>query len=88
MGLGGAGFSLFNIALYSAVAYTSAINVSIEQAGIPVLIFIGNFLLFRLHASLAQITAASWYRWSALRSLPAMATQRGLGPRPQFWATR
>jgi drug/metabolite transporter (DMT)-like permease len=56
MALGGVGFSLFNIALYSAVAYTSAINVSIEQAGIPMLIFIGNFLLFRLHASLAQIT--------------------------------
>jgi drug/metabolite transporter (DMT)-like permease len=53
--LGGVGFSIFNIALYSAVAYTSAINVSIEQAGIPMLIFIGNFLLFRLHATWAQI---------------------------------
>jgi drug/metabolite transporter (DMT)-like permease len=53
--LGGVGFSIFNIALYSAVIYTSAINVSIEQAGIPMLIFIGNFLLFRLHASRAQI---------------------------------
>jgi drug/metabolite transporter (DMT)-like permease len=56
LALGGAGFSIFNIALYSAVAYTSAINVSIEQAGIPMLIFVGNFLLFRLHASWAQIT--------------------------------
>jgi drug/metabolite transporter (DMT)-like permease len=53
--LGGVGFSIFNIALYSAVAYTSAINVSIEQAGIPMLILIGNFLLFRLHATWAQI---------------------------------
>lgn len=55
MALGAVGFSIFNIALYSAVVYTSAINVSIEQAGIPMLIFIGNFLLFRLHASWAQI---------------------------------
>lgn len=56
MALGGVGFAIFNIALYSAVVYTSAINVSIEQAGIPMLIFIGNFLLFRQHASWAQIT--------------------------------
>lgn len=55
MALGAVGFSIFNIALYSAVIYTSAINVSIEQAGIPMLIFIGNFLLFRLRASWAQI---------------------------------
>jgi drug/metabolite transporter (DMT)-like permease len=55
MALGAVGFSIFNIALYSAVVYTSAINVSIEQAGIPVLIFIGNFLLFRLRATWAQI---------------------------------
>ena len=54
--LGFFGFTVFNVALYSALKYTSAINVSIEQAGIPMLIFIGNFLLFRLHASLAQIT--------------------------------
>ena len=59
MALGAVGFSIFNIALYSAVVYTSAINVSIEQAGIPMLIFLGNFLLFRLHATWAQITGFS-----------------------------
>ena len=48
--LGFFGFTVFNVALYSALKYTSAINVSIEQAGIPMLIFIVNFLLFGLRA--------------------------------------
>ena len=53
--LGAFGFTVFNVALYSAVVYTSAINVSIEQAGIPMVILIANFLLFRLRATWAQI---------------------------------
>lgn len=44
--LGIAGFALFNIALYQALLYTSAINVMIEQAGMPMLIVAANFLLF------------------------------------------
>ena len=55
MALGGVGFSIFNIALYTAVIYTTAINVSIEQAGMPMLIFLMNFLLFRLRVTWAQI---------------------------------
>ena len=53
--LGAFGFTAFNLALYSAVGYTTAINVSIEQAGIPMLIFAANFLLFRLRVSWAQL---------------------------------
>ncbi len=53
--LGAAGCTLFNVALYSAVLYTSAINVSIEQAGIPMFIFVANFLLFRMRATIAQV---------------------------------
>jgi drug/metabolite transporter (DMT)-like permease len=53
--LGALGFAAFNIALYSALNYTSAINASIEQAGIPMLIFILNYALFRLHATIGQI---------------------------------
>src|SRR5690606_11291478 len=45
----------FNALLYSALGYTSAINAVIEQAGIPMLIFVFNFVLFRIQASLAQI---------------------------------
>ena len=53
---GATGFALFNIFLYSALTQTSAINVMIEQAGIPLIIFLGNFLLFRIKASVAQVT--------------------------------
>ncbi len=55
MGLGVIGFTLFNVLLYTALNFTTAINVSIEQAGIPVVIFLFNFLLFRIKASPAQI---------------------------------
>lgn len=53
--LGTAGFALFNATMYSALQYTSAINVSIEQAGMPMFIFLANFLLFRLGVTWIQI---------------------------------
>jgi drug/metabolite transporter (DMT)-like permease len=52
---GAVGFTLFNAFLYSAVKYTTAINAVILQAGIPMLIFLFNFALFRMKASLAQV---------------------------------
>ncbi|MEM1378832.1 MAG: DMT family transporter [Pseudomonadota bacterium] len=53
------GFAGFNITLYSALNYTSAINVTIEQAAIPMLIFIGNFLFFRTRVSKRQLVGFS-----------------------------
>lgn len=53
--LGAVGYTLFNVLLYSAVHYTTAINAAIEQSGIPFLIFLANFLLFRIRVSIAQI---------------------------------
>lgn len=53
--LGLTGFTVFNVALYTALTYTSAINTSIEQAGIPMVIFAANFLLFRMRVTLGQI---------------------------------
>jgi drug/metabolite transporter (DMT)-like permease len=53
------GFTAFNALLYSALGYTSAINAVIEQAGIPMLIFVFNFVLFRIQASIAQILGFS-----------------------------
>jgi len=53
-GLGAAGFTVFNVALYTALLHTSALNASIEQAGIPLLIFLGNFLIFGLRPGPAQ----------------------------------
>lgn len=56
LGYGFFGFAGFNAFLYSALQYTTAINVAIEQAGIPGLIFIGNYLLFRTRVTWAQLT--------------------------------
>jgi drug/metabolite transporter (DMT)-like permease len=53
--LGAVGFTLFNATMYSALLYTSAINVSIEQAGLPMVIFLANFLLFSMRVSWAQM---------------------------------
>ncbi len=49
------GYTTFNAVLYTALKYTTAINVAIEQAGIPMLIFLINFILFRTRVSLAQV---------------------------------
>lgn len=51
----GLGFTVFNALLYTALLHTSAINVVIEQAGIPGLIFLGNYLLFRIKLGVGQI---------------------------------
>lgn len=53
--LGASGFTLFNVIFYSALNYTTAINVSIEQAAIPILIIIANFIFFRLRVNWMQI---------------------------------
>lgn len=52
---GALGFASFNILLYSALEFTTAINVAIEQAGMPMVIFLANFFLFRIKASPGQI---------------------------------
>ncbi|MDR6631340.1 drug/metabolite transporter (DMT)-like permease [Phyllobacterium sp. 1468] len=53
--LGAFGFTFFNMALYSALNYTSAINVTIEQAGIPMVIFVANLMLFGTRVQPGQI---------------------------------
>ncbi|MCO6406899.1 DMT family transporter [Hoeflea alexandrii] len=55
VGYGAVGFTSFNILLYSALEYTTAINVAIEQAGMPMVIFLANFILFRIRVTPAQI---------------------------------
>ena len=55
VGYGMFGFAFFNILLYSALEFTTAINVAIEQAGMPMVIFLANFLLFRIRTTPAQI---------------------------------
>lgn len=53
--LGASGFTFFNTIFYTALNYTTAINVSIEQAAMPILIIVANFLFFRLRVNWAQI---------------------------------
>lgn len=52
--LGVMGYVVFNAAIYTAVNYTTAINVTVEQVLIPMLIFAMNFVLFRMKVSWAQ----------------------------------
>ena len=52
--LGAAGFSLFNIGLYWSLQYTSAINVTIEQSAMPVLIILANYVLFKTRITALQ----------------------------------
>jgi len=52
---GAIGYALFNAFLYSGVQYTSAVNSSIEQASLPMLIMGANFLIFRVRAHWLQI---------------------------------
>ncbi|MCP4183872.1 MAG: DMT family transporter [Hyphomicrobiales bacterium] len=54
--LGTMGFTLFNNIMYLALYYTSAINVGIEQASMPLMIFLLNFILFRIKTNYLQIT--------------------------------
>lgn len=53
--LGAIGFTGFNAMLYTALNYTSAINVVVVQAGIPMFIFALNYLLYRTRVSYGQI---------------------------------
>lgn len=54
-GYGAIGFACFNNLLYSALNHTTAINVAITQAGMPMVIFLANFILFRIKVTPAQI---------------------------------
>jgi len=52
---GAIGFTAFNALLYTALQYTTAINVAIEQAAMPLVIFLANFVLFRIAVSAGQV---------------------------------
>jgi drug/metabolite transporter (DMT)-like permease len=51
---GALGFAAFNLLLYSALNYTTAINVTIEQSAMPVLIMLINYLAFRQQIGAVQ----------------------------------
>ena len=47
--------ALFNLLMYLALHYTSAINVSIEQASMPAMIMLANFLILSQRISVLQM---------------------------------
>lgn len=55
LAVGAIGFTVFSAALYSALLYTSATNASIEQGGIPLLVFIFSYMLHGTRTTLAQL---------------------------------
>lgn len=52
---GAFGFTGFNAVLYLSLNYTSTINVVIEQAGVPLVIFLANFVLFGIAVTGLQL---------------------------------
>jgi drug/metabolite transporter (DMT)-like permease len=52
---GAIGFTTFNALLYLSVTYTSAVSVAMIQSAIPILVMVGNFIIFRVRASILHI---------------------------------
>lgn len=52
---GGVGFTGFNALFYWALNHTTAINVTIEQSAMPLMVFLGNLLLFHIRFTLLQV---------------------------------
>lgn len=55
----GVPMALFNLLMYLALNYTSVINVSIEQASMPVFIILANFLFLSQRVTLLQIVGVT-----------------------------
>jgi len=55
----GAAMALFNLLMYLALNHTTAINVSIEQASMPLFIILANFLVLSQRVSVLQIVGLS-----------------------------
>lgn len=53
--MGTVGFTFFNNLMYLGLNYTTAINVAIEQASMPLVVFAVNFAIFGIRATPLQI---------------------------------
>lgn len=82
LALGMAGFALFNFGLYAGLQYTSAINVTIEQAAIPLFILLLNRWFFaqavRPLQWLALLLATAGVVYTVSQGDPASLLQGGL----------
>lgn len=52
---GAVGFAVFNNLMYLALNHTSAINVAIEQASMPLIVFVLNYLFFKTKVTMFQV---------------------------------
>ena len=72
---GAVGFATFNFALYGALNFTSAINVAIEQSGMPMVIMLLTYLIYREPVTPLQIIGACLsifgVIWTATRGVPS-----------------
>ncbi len=59
MGLGAFGMALFNLCMYLALHHTTAINVSIEQASMPVMIILLNFIVMSQRTHWLQLVGVA-----------------------------
>ena len=57
--MGATGFAIFNALLYTALVHTTALNATIVQAGMPMIIFTLNFMIFRTPVRWIQIVGYS-----------------------------
>jgi len=55
LGLGALGFTGFSVALYYALNFTTAINTSLLQGGMPLFVFAASFVLFGSRVNMEQI---------------------------------
>ncbi len=53
--MGAVGFMLFNNLFYLGLNYTTSINAAIIQAGTPLMVYLLNFMLFRLRSTSMQL---------------------------------
>ena len=49
------GFASFNAVFYLAANYTTAINITIEQSAMPLVVFAANFILYRMRVAWLQM---------------------------------
>ncbi|WP_102225583.1 DMT family transporter [Acidimangrovimonas sediminis] len=73
--MGTVGFTLFNATFYTSARYTTALNMLIIQAGMPLVIFLANFVLFRTRVSAAQFAGFAL----TLAGVLTVAAQGSLG---------
>ncbi|MEP0941383.1 MAG: DMT family transporter [Rhizobiaceae bacterium] len=53
--MGGFGYTAFNFFLYSALQHISAINVTLEQSAMPLVIFLVNYLIYKTGITWLQV---------------------------------